>query len=50
MENNMKSVLIKTTKSAFTKEHKQLVKVLKKGSRAKLKQEARKQQKEMNKY
>lgn len=49
MKNNMhkKDIAIKMSKKSFVKEHKDLVKDLKSGNRAKLKAEARKQAKEL---
>ncbi len=48
MNAKSKAMKISMSKKTFIKEHKNLVDVLKKGNRAKLKAEARKQAKELN--
>lgn len=46
----MKSSIISMTKSSFLKEHKPLISILKSGSKKERLAEAKKQQKELNKY
>ena len=46
----MKNAMVKMTKSAFVREHKELVKTLKSGDRKKLAKEAKEQGKELKRY